>query len=199
MVTVLARPEAPVITSGVSLTVREGRSTMVQCISRGGRPASNITWRLDGVRLTEDVQEKVERVEGSKRTITVSSLQLRGERNMSGSQLECQADNGDRPEVVSTRLEVEFKPSVTLTADKSELYEGDSLKMRCEAAAWPDLLEFSWQVGGEEVEEARGATELIIQADRRLSGKRVTCLARNKIGQDSADYGLDIQCELSQI
>ena len=96
-------------------------------------------------------------------------------------------------------FQVEYKPQVSLTAERQEVYEGDSVKMRCDTIAWPALVETSWQVGGEEVEEARGATELIIQADRRLSGKRVTCLARNKIGQDSADYGLDIQCELSQI
>ena len=47
------------------------------------------------------------------------------------------------------------------------------------------------------MEEARGATELIVAADRRLAGARVTCLARNKIGQASADYRLDIKCESS--
>ena len=151
VLTVLARPQAPVITSGLVLTVREDKETLVQCISKGGKPASRITWRLDGRVVTEAVEEKVEQVEGSKRTVTVSSLQLRGERNMSGSLLECEADNGDTPEVVSTRLEVEFKPSVQLTADKTEVLEGDSVKMRCSAVSWPELVEFSWQVAGEEV------------------------------------------------
>ena len=96
-------------------------------------------------------------------------------------------------------FQVEYKPQVSLTADRQELYEGDSVKMRCEASAWPALVEFSWQVGGEEAEEARGATELILQADRRLAGQRVTCLARNKIGQASADYRLDIHCKISLI
>ena len=96
-------------------------------------------------------------------------------------------------------FQVEFKPQVSLTAAPQEVYEGDSLKMRCEASAWPALVEFSWQVAGREVEEARGATELILQADRRLAGQRVTCLARNKIGQASADYRLDIHCKISLI
>ena len=96
-------------------------------------------------------------------------------------------------------FQVEYKPQVSLTAERQELYEGDSVKMRCEASAWPALVEFTWQVGGEEVEEARGATELILQADRRLAGQRVTCLARNKIGQASADYRLDIHCKISLI
>ena len=92
---------------------------------------------------------------------------------------------------------MEYKPQVSLTADRLDVYEADSVKMTCQASAWPALVEFSWQVGGQEVEEARGATELILQADRRLAGQRVTCLARNKIGQASADYRLDIHCKIS--
>ena len=94
---------------------------------------------------------------------------------------------------------MEYKPQVSLTADRLEVYEADSVKMTCQASAWPALVEFSWQVGGQEVEEARGATELILQADRRLAGQRVTCLARNKIGQASADYRLDIHCKTSLV
>ena len=94
-------------------------------------------------------------------------------------------------------FQVEYKPQVSLTAERQEVYEGDSVKMRCDTIAWPALVETSWQVGGEEVEEARGATELILQADRRLAGQRVTCLARNKIGQASADLRLDIHCKNS--
>ena len=108
VVTVLAQPRPPVITSGPVLTLREDRPAMVQCISKGGKPATSITWRLDGEVVREGVEEKVERVEASKRTITVSSLQLRGERNMSGSVLQCEATNGNKAETVSTKLEVKI-------------------------------------------------------------------------------------------
>ena len=54
------------------------------------------------------VEEKVEAVEASKRTITVSSLQLRGQRNMSGSVLQCEATNGNQAETVSTKIEVKI-------------------------------------------------------------------------------------------
>ena len=81
---------------------------MVQCISKGGKPATSITWRMDGEVVREGVEEKVEAVEASKRTITVSSLQLRGQRNMSGSVLQCEATNGNQAETVSTKIEVKI-------------------------------------------------------------------------------------------
>ena len=108
LVRVISPPQPPVLTAGPELVLRDGKTALVQCISKGGKPATSITWRLDGEVVREGVEEKVERVEASKRTITVSSLQLRGERNMSGSVLQCEATNGNKAETVSTKLEVKI-------------------------------------------------------------------------------------------
>ena len=67
--------------------------------------------------------------------------------------------------------------------------------MVCSALASPELVEYQWHLAGREVAEARGASELVLAANRRLSGRRVTCLARNRLGQSSADLVLDIKCE----
>ena len=114
VVTVLASPQPPVITSGPVLSLREDRPRMVQCISKGGKPAASITWRMDGEVVREGVEDKVEAVEDSKRTITVSSLQLVGQRNMSGSVLQCEATNGAKAETVSTKIEVKIFRYLTL-------------------------------------------------------------------------------------
>jgi len=195
IVKVFASPQPPIITAGPSLILREKKIALVQCISKGGRPASVIKWRRNGKLISDGIEEKVENLDGTKRMITVSSLTFETYRNISGSVLECEAINESDEESrkVSTTVEIEFEPEVSLTADRETVYEGDTVKISCAAEAFPSLVEYQWNVGGEEVKEARGAMELIIDADRTLNGKKVTCFARNKIGQSSADYLLDIK------
>jgi len=195
VVKVYASPQPPIITAGAALIVREKKTALVQCISKGGRPASRIKWRRNGELITDGIEEKVENLDGTKRMITVSSLTFETFRNISGSVLECEASNESDEEslFVNTKIEIEFEPEVRLKADREILYEGDTVKLSCTAEAFPSLVEYQWNVGGREVREARGAMELIIDADRTLSGEKVTCFARNKIGQSSADYLLDIK------
>ena len=68
------------------------------------------------------------------------------------------------------------------------VFEGDMVRLSCKVDAKPELVEYQWMAGGEEVVEARGAWELPVEADRERSGQIVTCQARNKLGQGSADY-----------
>ena len=196
--TVISPPDPPVITAGPKLVLREGKQGMVQCISKGGKPATSLSWRQDGAIISSGVEEKIENLEGSKRTVTVSSLKFVGTRNMSGAMLECQAlsDVTDHVMRVKTEVVIEYKPDVKLTADSDDIHEGDSVKMSCQASSSPELVEYQWHLGGKEVLEARGAMELVLQADRKLHNKKVTCLARNKVGQSSADFLLDIKCKM---
>ena len=198
VVKVFASPQPPIITAGPMMVLREKKMGLVQCISKGGRPASVIRWRRNGELISEGIEEKVENLDDTKRMITVSSLTFEAYRNISGSVLECEAINESDEESrkVSTKVEIEFEPQVSLTADKESVYEGDTVKISCTAEAFPSLVEYQWNVGGEEVKEARGAMELVIDADRALNGKKVTCFARNKIGQSSADYLLNIKCKI---
>ena len=194
-VRVMAKPQPPVITAGPRMVVRAGRKALVQCISKGGRPASQIRWRRAGELVSEGVEEKVEVLEDGKRTMTVSTLTFLVERDLSGMFLECEATSeaeGRTERKVGTTLEVEYEPRVELVADKAAVYEGDMVRLACRVEARPELVEYQWWVGGKEVEEARGAGEFLLEAVREQSGETVTCLARNKLGQGSADYQLDI-------
>ena len=197
VVRVLAAPQPPVLTAGPQLVLREGKVALLQCISKGGKPASAIRWRRDGQLVSDGIEEKVEQLENSKRMMTVSSLCLVVSRNISGSVLECEASNEaeEHSRKVNTKVEVEFEPQVRLTTDKNTIYEGDAVKLRCGAEAAPALVEFSWRLGGREVVEARGAMELVLTAARNLHNKKVSCYARNKVGQSSADFILNINCK----
>ena len=70
-----------------------------------------------------------------------------------------------------------------------------NVKVSCNVEASPASLDFQWKVDGKLVEEARKARQLVLSVDRSMNGKKVSCLVRNKIGQVSDDYVLDVKCK----
>ena len=59
--------------------------------------------------------------------------------------------------------------------------------MACEANAQHQEVSYQWFVGGQEIQEAAGAVELIMDVTRELHDKTVSCLVRNSLGQTSAE------------
>ena len=116
---------------------------------------------------------------------------------MSGDSLECEASHEAEniPRTVSTQISVEYEPVVEIRTDKEVLYEGDSVKLSCLADAFPGLLEYHWRIGEEEIKEGRGAKEVVIVVDREFNKKRVSCFARNSIGESGASLSLDVKCK----
>lgn len=137
--TVLTAPEPPVLTAGPRLRLEEGRLGLVQCISRGGHPASVIRWRLNGQLVSSGIQENVTNMKDSKKTITVSTLKFPATTNLSGAELVCEAENAAAAEagIVRTLVEVEYKPRVALQTDKGEYAEGDRVTVVCSVDALP--------------------------------------------------------------
>ena len=129
--------------------------------------------------------------------MTVSTLTFPISSNMTGDILECEASHEAQQisRTVSTRLNVEFAPKVSLTADKENIYEGDSVKFSCSAAAFPNLIEYHWSLDGEEIKEGRGAKEVVIVVDRGFNKKQISCFARNTIGENMASSTLDVKCK----
>lgn len=62
LVRVMSPPQPPVLTAGPSLSLRQGKVALIQCISKGGKPASVIKWRRNGDLINEGVLEKVEKL-----------------------------------------------------------------------------------------------------------------------------------------
>ena len=58
---------------------------------------------------------------------------------------------------------------VSLEVDRLHIYEGDSVKLSCAAAAVPELVEYSWRLGEDEIKEGRGAKEVVIVVDRSVA------------------------------
>ena len=194
--TVLSAPEPPVLTVGSVMKAEEGGIAVVQCISRGGHPASVIRWRLDGQLVTAGIEEAVSQVKDSKRMLTVSTLQFPVTLSLAGSELVCEAENKAGPaETVRTEIDVEFKPKVSLRSDlrSDQLTEGQTVTFSCQAEAAPAEVSFQWFINNQELEVS--GPELVVAASRNLHQARVSCLVRNRLGQTSAEQLLSVKCK----
>ena len=195
VLTVLTPAQPPVLSVSSVWRLEEDRLGMVQCISRGGHPAPIIRWTLNGQLVSTGVQENVTQMKNSKKLVTISTLKFPVTINLSGSTLECEAENEAGSDTVQTQIQVEHKPKVSIQPDKREYFEGESLTVECSVAALPEQVSYQWFVGGQEIHEAEGAVEMKISVTRDLHLKTVSCLARNSVGQSSADYKLDVKCK----
>ena len=116
LVRVISPPQPPVLTAGPELVLRDGKTALVQCISKGGKPPAAIRWRRNGELISSGVLEKVEKMNGSSEFITVSTLTFPVSANMTEDTLECEASH-EAEEVartVNTKIKVEFAPTVSL-------------------------------------------------------------------------------------
>ena len=194
--TVLSAPEPPVLTVGSVMKAEEGGLAVVQCISRGGHPASVIRWRLDGQLVTAGIEEAVSQVKDSKKMLTVSTLQFPVTLGLAGSELVCEAENKAGPaETVRTEIDVEFKPKVSLRSDlrSDQLTEGQTVTFSCQAEAAPAEVSFQWFINNQELEVS--GPELVVAASRNLHQARISCLVRNRLGQTSAEQMLSVKCK----
>ena len=197
--TVLSAPQPPVLTVGSVMKVEEGGLAVVQCISRGGHPASVIRWRLNGELVTAGIEEAVSQIQESKKMLTVSTLKFPVTLSLAGAGLVCEAENPAGPgETASTEIDVEFKPKVSLRSDlrsdSHQVSEGDSVTFSCQAEAVPAEVSFQWFIDNQELAEVTGA-ELVVAATRNLHQARISCLVRNRLGQTSAEQMLSVKCK----
>ena len=101
------------------------------------------------------------------------------------------------PQAVKTKIAVKHLPVLHITASKDNIIEGETVILTCYVQAFPPSIEILWKIDDEAVEQAKGSTELVIDAKRDLNGKMIACFARNLIGQNFAEYTLDIKCKLN--
>ena len=101
---VTSLPEPPLLTSGPALAVKEATTALVQCISRGGRPAPVVSWSRNGALLEEEADTRVS-VLGDLSLITVSTLTFPVRADMAGDEVRCEAvhqETGDTQSVTTT-------------------------------------------------------------------------------------------------
>ena len=194
--TVHSHPRPPVMTSGPRLAVREGARVLVQCISKGGRPASSISWTRNGDPVSESIDTNITILPDLK-TMTVSTLTFEANAAMSGDILSCRAENKalNISEEVQTKVSVELSQELRIrTESDGPMYEGDEVTLLCDSQ--PPVTNYTWAVGGKMVREAATHSRpLRLALTRRMHQTVVTCAA----GTRKAFLKLDVKCKYLEI
>ena len=195
---VLAKPQPPIITSGPRLVVKDGSNSLVQCISKGSRPETLITWRRNGDILSEGVENKVTTLSDLK-TMTVSTLTFSVSSDMSDDILTCEAINHavDSVESIDTKVIVESKPNIKIEVENDgPIYEGDRVTFICKSDSQPLVTDYSWSLGGKYIKASSGSRTLTVDVNRQMHQSIIICSARNSAGANKAYYKLDINCKI---
>ena len=84
---------------------------------------------------------------------------------------------------------------MALQVNKDSPTEGETITAVCNVDALPQQVSYQWFLDDQEIKEASGAVELVLDVTRDLHDKTVSCLARNSLGQTAAQYKLDVKCK----
>ena len=189
--TVHSRPRPPVLTSGPRLTAREGARVLVQCISKGGRPATSITWTRNEDPVSGIIDTNIT-ILPHLETMTVSTLTFEANGAMSGDILSCKAENKalNISETIETKVSVESTQELSIrTESAGPMYEGDEVILLCDSQ--PPATNYSWTVGGKIVRDAGHSRPLRLALTRRIHQSVVTC----STGLRKAFVKLDVNCK----
>ena len=103
----------PHIAGGPELHLRAGERATVECSARGGRPAVTLDWELGHITVV-DMEDRVEKIEGSVTFLTTSVVHVVAKREDDGAEVKCRASGpGQEVGEASATLRVSYKPEVS--------------------------------------------------------------------------------------
>jgi hypothetical protein len=198
--TILVPPDNPKITQGNHILTTEDREIELECVSKGGKPAAEITW-IDGLGnvISDGIEYMSHQMENSKLYEARSVLKFTPKKEHHNTTFTCQAQNTADRTYKSARiaLEVKFAPKVTVsvisnTLGNGRIPEGAQVRLACHAEANPAEVTYKWSINDEPI-IGDHSTELIIPTiNRTFHDSIVKCEVTNVVGKSEDSETLDI-------
>lgn len=209
-VTVLVPPGQPLLVHGENIDgvegveelvvdAEEGGDLVVTCVSKGGRPAGEVTWRDEwGDPVAADTQTKTVKME-DKSWHTVSVLRLRVGLEDRDRKLVCHVSTHINQQVKEAvaRVRLSYRPRVSFGKVRP-VREGGNLAVTCGVEAYPPAEMFVWYFDGVLIPGAGEDSLLLEEITRTNEGSKVECEATNSEGSGrsstflSVHYGAEI-------
>lgn len=84
-------------------------------------------------------------------------------------------------------------PEISLTADKAEIHEQDTVRFHCKTSAYPPPVSINWYRNDEpiKVDEGQDVLELS-RVSRRANGNTISCEVRNAVGVNRSTIALNV-------
>lgn len=202
-------PEPPRILqvdSSGTLSFVAGDILKLTCISKGGKPAAIIKWKIGNTEVKERILSSSELESNGFRYTTISTFEMKVDKSSHEKIITCEAQNGaeNLPQEASVKVMVKFKPIVKikrvreLGSTGEMLKEGEKLKLACEANGNPSKFQFSWKVDGHKVNGDLGSWSVseniftIPAVTRELRGRRLSCQVSNSVGLSEDQIKLNV-------
>ncbi|CAB3246997.1 unnamed protein product [Arctia plantaginis] len=197
--TVLVAPDAPKILSGAFIDAIENQTVNIECVSKGGKPAAEITW-LDGNQsvIKKPVNNTQELLPDGQRYLVRSVLRLTPNKSHHNQTITCQAQNtADRaPRMATVHIEVKYAPKVKVTIssgmNKGKIRENSELRLRCDVDANPKAQKYLWYINSNPVVGDYTDEMIIFNVSRKHHNALVRCEVSNSVGTSEGDISLKV-------
>ncbi|XP_030834549.1 nephrin [Strongylocentrotus purpuratus] len=178
---------------GGTLTLQEGTPSTITCESLGTRPASAITWYLDGVQVSSGVgrPEFSPNVDDSRLQDASSSIVIQPTKAQHEQVLRCQATTFGISHDTSIRLSVDGPPDQPVIAGiPDNINENQQTTVSCQADNGHPSPSFQWFIGSRNL--SADAT-LQVRADAK---NRIDATSQLRYLPIREDNGLALQCNV---
>ncbi|KAM9001429.1 cell adhesion molecule 3 [Sarcophilus harrisii] len=193
LVTVLGIPQKPQITGYVS-AIPEKEKARLTCLSKGSKPAAEISWRKGD----QELKGKPNMVqEDDNKTFTVSSsVEFQVFREDDGVDVTCSVKHKslqDMDRSTSQRIEVLYTPTAMIRPYPQHPREGEKLMLQCEGHGNPVPQQYEWvKTGIEPPLLMTHESALIFPFLNKSDSGIYQCTASNNMGSHIAYYTLDV-------
>ncbi|GFQ77636.1 uncharacterized protein TNCT_93441, partial [Trichonephila clavata] len=137
-----------------------GKDIDIVCVARGARPPAQISWWLDGEKLTTKITEST----AEEDNLTISSLNIRPTIQDNLRNLSCRGDNPQLTESVledTWLISVHYLPRLSVKMNTLDtVKEGSEVSMTCEVHSLPPVTELEWLQDGRSLGPPVGANFL---------------------------------------
>lgn len=192
---VVVQPERPSIINAPAVPVVLHTPTNITCRADKGKPAAQITWYLDGQRLTHGASVLTQ--QNGKYIDTIGVLTFNATKADASKKILCQSVTEHlTPSTTSATLDVQFAPILTiiLNVTTRSIREHDNVKFFCSGQANPNKdLQFKWFQNGDRIPEANGMTYDIHNITPEYNGVTLACEGTNTVGSSRAEKVLNVE------
>ncbi|XP_069460982.1 kin of IRRE-like protein 2 [Ambystoma mexicanum] len=190
--TVLIPPEDPEIEDGPILKLKANVPYNLTCRAVGAKPAAEISWYRDGELQDSALYSKATMDDGRRET-SVSMLLITPTHRDMGRTFSCHVSNPAAPtgKRISATLNVQYPPTVTLSAAPQTVLEGVKVSFLCTATSNPEVTGYRWAKGGVPILEANGES-YEVTVDYSFFTEPISCEVSNAVGSTNVSTLVDV-------
>ena len=178
------RPHIKQMLAGDVMEVMEDQLVELECVSQGGKPSADITWRHgDGSRLEAEVVDIISTMEDRKVFESKSIIKFVPERN---EEVYCEAASDVfKVPIKSPEIKIRLKnsPRADLKFSKDIVEVGENVDVECEVEGSEKVLQYQWRINGKELSGEKSGVLSLEKVQAENDKMLVSCRVKMESGK----------------